>query len=245
MRSLFIALVALLVAPVLCHANGRYPEDKAFDAAVHNNVARIQVAQATTNKTTGKAVAVTTPAPTLPTDPINSALTAIQNVNNTVIQNAVAALQEADADAGTIVVPAVAASLGTPATATSPAVPAVAGSPAVVKDPISHACYPAQIQYLQSLPTAQPIKSPAPYNLIVLFQYKRDFVNMLLSGSLVPTYLKLGCSALLGQETLILAGTLGLVGVSPALLAPLGAFGTSLGATAATIPLLSTLLPIK
>jgi hypothetical protein len=137
------------------------------------------------------------------------------------IQNVISALQEADADAGQVIVPA------------------TATSPAVVKDPLSHACYPAQVQYLQSLPTAQPIKSQPPYNLIVMFQYKRDFVNMLLSGQLIPAYLKLGCSALIGNEAAIFAATAGLVGIAPAAIAPISAFAGSFGAAAVAFPVLA------
>jgi hypothetical protein len=161
----------------------------------------------------------------------------IENIQSTSIANVVAALQEADKDAATIIVPAIAAA---PASADG-SVPATAAQPAQVKDPIAHACYPAQIQYLQSLPTAKPIQSPPPYNLIVLFQYKRDFVNLLLSGQLVPPYLKLGCSAMLGQEALIFGATLGLIGIAPAIIAPITAFGSGLGAAALSIPAIGVL----
>jgi hypothetical protein len=156
-------------------------------------------------------------------DAVQDVLTKLQNVHADAISGTIAALKEADADAGTVIVQA------------------NGSTPAQVKDPISHACYPAEIQYLQSLPTAQAITAPAPYNLIVLFQYKRDFVNLLLSGQLVPTYLKLGCSALLGNEAAILAATLGAVGIGAATIAPITAFATTLGAGAVAFPALLAL----
>ena len=80
------------------------------------------------------------------------------------------------------------------------------------RDPIAHACYPAQIKFLQSLPQIQAIKAPAPYNVIVLFQRKRDLVAQIKAG--LPGYLKVGCAALLKDEERILVQTLGLIGVS-------------------------------
>jgi hypothetical protein len=188
-----------------------------------------------------------------PLDAINDVLTTIGNVNVTIITNTVAALQAADADAGTIVTAAIPATAAVPAvlaadgvTVVTPAVPANPGTPAVVKDPISHACYPAQIQFLYSLPQVQSTNIPAPYNLIPLFQFKRDIVNMILAGSLLPPYLKVGCAALLGQEITILVGTLGLVGVGATTLAPLtalaGTLTAGLGAAAVALPVL-TLIP--
>src|SRR5262249_14185867 len=80
---------------------------------------------------TSASAATVKAASTTATDPISAALSQIQNVNANIIANAIAAIEEADADAGTVI---------TPATATTAA---------TVKDPISHACYPAQIQYLK------------------------------------------------------------------------------------------------
>jgi hypothetical protein len=65
---------------------------------------------------------------------------------------------------------------------------------------------------LQSLPQIQAIRAPAPYNVIVLFQRKRDLVAQIKAG--LPAYLKVGCAALLKDEETILVQTLGLIGVS-------------------------------
>lgn len=153
-------------------------------------------------------------------DAVQNMINDLQTKDAQVVSNVISALKEADADAGTVVTPA------------------SDSTPAVVKDPISHACYPAEIQYLQSLPTAKAIQAPAPYNLIVLFQYKRDLINMVLAGQLIPNYLKLGCSALLGNEAAIFAATLGMVGVGAATIAPITAFAGTLGAGAIAFPLL-------
>jgi hypothetical protein len=154
-----------------------------------------------------KAAAAPAPAPSLG-DALETFINKISNVDEIVLTNVIAAIKVADEDAGTVV---------TPTTETSPA---------VVKDPISHACYPAQIQWLQSLPTAKTTNVPVPYNLIVLFQYKRDFVNLLRSGQLIPTYLKLGCGAMIGDEASIFAQTLGLIGIGAASINPITAFGS-------------------
>ena len=184
-------------------------------------------AAATPAATTTPAPSATTAVPSLG-DAIENFVQELQKIDESVVPNVIKALQAADADAGTIVTPAVLDANGNVTT------------PAVVKDPISHACYPAEIQYLQSLPTMQTTNVPVPYNLIVLFQFKRDFVNLLLSGKLIPTYLKLGCAPLLGDEAQIFAGTLGLVGVGAAIINPITAFGTQLGAAAVTaLPLLA------
>lgn len=125
-------------------------------------------------------------------DPAGALMNKLSAVNAETVAGVIAALQEADADAGALV-----------NTATGD-----------VRDPISHACFPAQIKFLQSLPNAQPITSPAPYNLIVLFQRKRDFVAQIQAG--LPAYLKLGCSAMIGQEIAIFVQTLGLIGLNVA-----------------------------
>ena len=127
--------------------------------------------------------------PLMSGDPFNDLMAQIEKVKADQIDGIVSALKEADADAGQVI-----------NTATGD-----------VKDPISHACYPAQIKFLQSLPVSQPITSPAPYNLIVLFQRKRDFVAQIKAG--IPPYLKLGCSALLGDEIHVFVQTAALVGI--------------------------------
>lgn len=109
------------------------------------------------------------------------------------VNNVVAAIQEADDDAATLTNP---------------------NDPTSFRDPISHACYPAQIKFLNSLPQVQAIKAPAPYNLIVLFQRKRDLIAQVQAG--LPVYLKLNCAALLGDEKTIFLKTLGLLGITVA-----------------------------
>jgi hypothetical protein len=109
----------------------------------------------------------------------------------TFVAGVVAAIQEADDDAAT---------LTNPADLTS------------FRDLIAHACYPAQIKFLQSLPQIQAIKALSPYNVIVLFQRKRDLVTQIKAG--LPGYLKVGCAALLRDEETIFVQTLGLIGVT-------------------------------
>lgn len=82
--------------------------------------------------------------------------------------------------------------------------------PTSFKDAISHACYPAAVKFLQSLPVATPMTGSLQG--IQLFQRKRDFINMVKGG--LPDYLKIGCGALLGDETKILVAMLGMVGVT-------------------------------
>ncbi len=145
------------------------------------------------NKLTGNLIRdignATVVSPLRANDPFGDLMSQIEKVKAEQIEGIVAALKEADADAGTVI-----------NTATND-----------VKDPIAHACYPAQIKFLQSLPVSQPIASPAPFNLIVLFQRKRDFVAQVKAG--IPAYLKLGCSALLGDEVQTFVQTTALVGI--------------------------------
>jgi hypothetical protein len=124
-------------------------------------------------------------------DPLQKIMDDISAKTATFVAGVIAAIQEADEDAAT---------LANPNDATS------------FRDPIAHACYPAQIKFLQSLPQIQAIKAPAPYNVIVLFQRKRDLVAQIKAG--LPAYLKVGCAALLKDEETILVQTLGLIGVS-------------------------------
>lgn len=158
-------------------------------------------------------------------DGVQNLMNELQAANGAFVSNVVAAINEADADAGAIVVPA------------------TATTPAQVKDPISHACYPAQVQYLNSLPIAQKITVPAPYDVIPLFQFKRDFVNMVLAGQLIPAYLKVGCAALLGNEAAILIATLGIVGVGATTLGPITAFAGTLGTAAISLPAIAAIIP--
>lgn len=118
----------------------------------------------------------------------------LEAITQTVITNSVADITAANADASTVI---------TPATATSAA---------VVRDPIAAACYPALIQFLQNLPTGTP--TTGTFIAVQLFQKKRDFIAQLQAG--LPSYLKIGCAALLGSEVQILTQALGLVGITVA-----------------------------
>ena len=124
-------------------------------------------------------------------DPLQKLMDDITSIEATVVAGTIAAINEADADASTLTNPA---------------------DPTSLRDPISHACYPAQIKFLQSLPQVQAIKAPVPYNLIVLFQRKRDLIATIKAG--LPTYLKIGCAPLLGDEITIFNQTLGMIGVT-------------------------------
>jgi hypothetical protein len=124
-------------------------------------------------------------------DPLQKIMDAISAKSAAFVSNVVAAIQEADDDAAT---------LTNPSDLTS------------FRDPIAHACYPAQIKFLQSLPQIQAIKAPSPYNVIVMFQRKRDLVAQIKAG--LPGYLKVGCAALLKDEETIFVQTLGLIGVT-------------------------------
>lgn len=142
-----------------------------------------------------------------PADPLGDFMTQLEAVKADVINNVIADIQAADADAGAIITPAIPAN----PTATPPT-PAIA---AVVRDPIAHACYPAAIQFLQSTPQFQP-----PTGKLIgvqLFQRKRDFIAQLQAG--LPTYLKLGCAPLLGDEVNTFIQIMAMVGVK---IAPLG-----------------------
>ena len=149
------------------------------------------------------AAATTAPAAASnPTDVLNQILSDIENIQAPFINGVIEGLQEADKDAATVV--------------------NASSVPPTVNDPISHACYPAQVQFLQSLPAASLITTPAPYNLIVLFQRKRDFIHLIQAG--LPSYLQIGCAALLGDEIKTLVSTLNLVGINVAAASITGLF---------------------
>lgn len=152
-------------------------------------------------------------APAASSDPLQKLMDDITKKDAKIIAGAIAALKEADADAATLTNPA---------------------DPTSFNDAISHACYPAQIKFLQSLPQVKPITAPAPYNVIVLFQRKRDLIATIKKG--LPDYLKLGCAALVGDEAQILAQTLGLAGVTVAAGTLTGLFPA---AAPLTLPMLS------
>lgn len=144
-----------------------------------------------------KPAPATTSAPASSGDPLAEFMAQLEKVTQDNIEGIIADVQAADADAGTIITPAI------PASGTQAAIDAV------VKDPIAHACYPAIVRFLQSIPAVA-----APTGKFVgvqLFQAKRDFVAQLQAG--LPVYLKLGCAPLLGDEINIAVQTLALVGV--------------------------------
>lgn len=130
-------------------------------------------------------------------DPLADFMAQLEKVTQDNVAAIVADVQAADADAGVVITPEI------PANGSQPEIAAV------VKDPIAHACYPAIVKFLQSIPAVA-----APTGKFVgvqLFQAKRDFVAQLQAG--LPTYLKLGCAPLLGDEINIAMNTLALIGV--------------------------------
>jgi hypothetical protein len=129
-----------------------------------------------------------------PADAINNLMTSLSKLNADVVTNVVADIQAADADAGTVVIPA------------------TATTPATVNDPIAHACYPAAIQFLQTLPVIKPTTGTLVG--VQLFQKKRDFIITLKAG--LPAYLKIGCGALLGDEVQTFVSLMGMVGITVA-----------------------------
>ena len=146
-------------------------------------------------------------------DPLTQFMDQLEKVKAENIAAVVADIQAADQDAATVVVPAIPAQPGDPKA--TPPVPANDAVPAQVRDPIAHACYPALIKFLESTPTFQP----ATGKLVgfQLFQRKRDFIAQLKAG--LPTYLKLGCAPLLGDEVNTLIQSLAMIGVK---IAPAG-----------------------
>lgn len=140
-------------------------------------------------------------------DPLADFMDQLEKVKAQNIAAVIADIQAADDDAGTVVTPAISANPN--------ATPPTQAVDAQVRDPIAHACYPALIKFLQSTPTFQP----AAGKLVgfQLFQRKRDFVAQLKAG--LPTYLKLGCAPLLGDEVNTLIQSLAMIGVK---LAPAG-----------------------
>lgn len=129
-----------------------------------------------------KALAPAAPA----ADPLTTLMNQIQSVSADVITNVIADINAADADAA-----------------------AISTSTNQMNDPIAHACYPAAVKFLQSLPTATA--PTGKLDGVQLFQKKRDFVAQIQAG--VPVYLKLGCAPLLGDEVQTLISLLGMVGV--------------------------------
>lgn len=127
-------------------------------------------------------------APAAPADLLGDLMAQIEKIKADTVANVIADINAADADAASLTNPA---------------------DPASFKDPISHACYPAAVKFLQSLPT-----STAPTGTFVgvqLFQKKRDFLAQLQAG--LPVYLKLGCAPLLGDEVQSFVKLMAMVGV--------------------------------
>jgi hypothetical protein len=142
-----------------------------------------------------------TSSPSSSGDPLTAFMNQLEQVKAENIAAIIADIQAADADAGTIVTPAIPANPN--------ATPPTQATDAVVRDPIAHACYPALIKFLQSTPTFQP----ATGKLVgfQLFQRKRDFVAQLKAG--LPTYLTLGCTPLLGDEINTFVQVMAMIGV--------------------------------
>jgi hypothetical protein len=92
-------------------------------------------------------------------------------------------------------------------------------------DAIGHACYPALIQFVQSLPGSSPTTTVS--GAFSAFETARVTVNTV-QGFQIPVYLKLGCSALLVDTQTFLAG-----------LAALGA-----GAVTGIPPIMATHAPV-
>lgn len=123
-----------------------------------------------------------------PVDPLSVLIAQIEGVNAKLVGDVVADINAADEDAATLTNPS---------------------DPTSFRDPISHACYPAAVKFLQSLPQATPMKGTLTG--IQLFQRKRDFIAQLQAG--LPVYLKLGCAPLLGDEVTTFVKIMAMVGV--------------------------------
>lgn len=136
-----------------------------------------------------QAAAPTAPkAATSATDWLTKAINDLQNVKQEIVDGVIADINAADADAATLLNPA---------------------DPTSFRDPIAHACYPAEVRFLQSLPVATA--PTGQFILVQLFQKKRDFVAQIRAG--LPPYLIIGCGGLLGDEAAIFMKSLGLIGV--------------------------------
>lgn len=150
-----------------------------------------------------------TPAPSAQpaaTGGLSKLMSDLAGLQKKIVDDAIADITAADADASMLVNPS---------------------DPASFRDPISHACYPAAIRFLSELPVAT-----APTGTLIavqLFQKKRDFIMQIQAG--LPVYLKLGCAPLLGDEVQVLTKLMGLVGVKVAMATLLPGIGT-LGALA-------------
>jgi hypothetical protein len=135
---------------------------------------------------TAKAATAAATVPAAPKDPLAKLMQDLASIKQDIIAGVIGDLNAADADAATI----------DPKTNQ-------------MRDPIAHACYPAQVQFLQNLPQAQPLQGK--FVAVQLHQRVRDFVLEVRGG--LPTYLKLGCAPMLGDDLQIIVQTLGTVGV--------------------------------
>lgn len=199
MRTLLAILFIALSVPAMAQSNRIIPLKK--PAVTGNFIKDIQTDLSTAPTTTATAASTG--------DPLADFMAKLETITQDTVAGVIADIQLADADAGTIITPAIAATPAVAATATSPAVPAFPATSAVFKDAIAHACYPAAIQFLQSIPAVA-----APTGKFVgvqLFQAKRDFVAQLQAG--LPTYLKLGCAPLLGDEINIAVQVFNMIGI--------------------------------
>jgi hypothetical protein len=139
------------------------------------------------------------------TDPLGKFMADLAQVKQEIVDGVVADITAADTDASMLLNPA---------------------DPTSFKDPISHACYPAEMKFLQSLPVATA--PTGKFVLVQLFQKKRDFVMQIQAG--LPVYLKLGCAPLLGDEAQILTKSMALIGVQVGLNALVPGMGLALPA---------------
>lgn len=153
---------------------------------------------------------------TTTTDPLGNLMAQLEQLQAAAVTGVIADINAADADASIVVTPAIPAQPAVPAvlaadgvTVVTPAIPAQPMIPAAVKDPISHACYPAAVRFLQTLPV---MTTPTgKFVGVQLFQQKRDFIAQIQAG--LPTYIKLGCAPLLGDEINTFIQIMAMVGV--------------------------------
>lgn len=126
-----------------------------------------------------------------PVDSLTKALNALAKISQDVVTGVVADIGAADVDAATLTNPS---------------------DPESYRDAVAHACYPNLSKFILSLPVATPTTGKLVG--FQLFQKKRDFVIQLQAG--LPSYLKIGCGALLGDEASIFTKALAMVGVTVA-----------------------------
>lgn len=195
-----LAVGFALVTPALAMAKS--PDQAAIAAAVKHKPTRVHVAANAGSLPNIFATPTATPPLAAPSDPLASFMADLENVKAETVAGVIADIQAADKSAGTVVTPAILAQTLQDGTQ-------IAAAPEVVRDPVSHACYPAEVKFLQSLPAFQP--PTGKFIAVQLFQKKRDFMAQLKAG--LPTYLTLGCVPLLGDEINTLVQSLAMVGV--------------------------------